>query len=309
MRPSRIIGPVAGVILATSIAAEGAQIFFVVTNSNVRFLNGSFQYAYAGVYDSIAGEDHENNTTGAAYPGGVATRHVQKVGNAFAPEAQVKGVTTGPGGGTLYGSGWGTFGVGYLPGVGNLSICQLNPTGLALGWETARAQISWVDPMTFSVTPGAPLWLGSTPCDGLDPTLPNGVASSSYSITNYVNTDIPGFASLYTLIVNMSSATPGQVVVSFTSNPLLGLNDAAITANLESGFSYDPATGNYSFNSTGQEIDMPLDVPADVTSATFTIGEGEEGDGTVPEPSAFAMFSLGSLSLLACKRRRQKAKA
>ena len=107
----------------------------------------------------------------------------------------------------------------------------------------------------------------------------------------------------------MSSATPGQVVVSFTSNPLLGLNDAAITANLESGFSYDPATGNYSFNSTGQEIDMPLDVPADVTSATFTIGEGEEGDGTVPEPSAFAMFSLGSLSLLACKRRRQKAKA
>jgi hypothetical protein len=102
------------------------------------------------------------------------------------------------------------------------------------------------------------------------------------------------------------------VGVSFTSNPRLGLNDAAITANLLRGFAYDPATGDYSFNPTGQEIDATLTVPDGVSEITITDGMGVEDTataGVVPEPSTFTLVCFGTIGLLAYAGRRRKAKA
>jgi hypothetical protein len=103
------------------------------------------------------------------------------------------------------------------------------------------------------------------------------------------------------------------VGVSFTSNPLLGLNNAAITAELLSGFAYDPATGDYSFNPTGQEIDASLTVPEGVSDITITDGMSVEDTstaGAVPEQSStLALLGLSTLSLLAFDLRWRIAKA
>jgi hypothetical protein len=107
----------------------------------------------------------------------------------------------------------------------------------------------------------------------------------------------------------MSSQTPGQVGISFTSNPLLGLDDAAITSQLESGFTYDSTTGDYSFHPTGQEIDVTFTVPDGISTVNITTGNNAELDASaVPEPSTFAVLCIGALGMLADAKRR-KAKA
>ncbi len=136
----------------------------------------------------------------------------------------------------------------------------------------------------------------------------NETYSSTFSTS--AQTDLPEFSSLFSLSVQTSSATPGNVAVSFTSNPLLGLDDAAIASNVASGFQYDPTTGDYSFDPTGQEIDATLTVPDGVSSVSVTSGMGDELDASVvPEPSAFALAGIGVISLLGYEWRRRNAKA
>jgi hypothetical protein len=171
---------------------------------------------------------------------------------------------------------------------------------------------SWTvfDPWAGNVNPGDQITVSFIPTNSLgvifpDPN-PSEVDSSTFSA--FAQTDIPGLSSLFSLSIQMNSATPGQVGISFTSNPLLGLNDAAITSQLESGFTYDSATGDYSFDPTGEEIDATFTVPAGVSSATITTGMEDELDASVPEPSTVALLGLGTLGLLAYEWRR-KAKA
>jgi hypothetical protein len=63
--------------------------FNIGTNNGVRFLGGSFSYAYAYVYDSYAGYGRgENNVGPVSYPGGIGTAAYDVTGWYYAPHAQ-----------------------------------------------------------------------------------------------------------------------------------------------------------------------------------------------------------------------------
>ena len=286
----------AGLCSALSLlAAEppGAE-FLLKTNAGVRFAGGSFSYAYAYAFDSIPGGQAINNVGPVSYPGGISAGPIDKTGIAFTAHAEVAAsVALSP------------FGVTTTM-IPNRYITALGP----LSWESAVAHASCKDPVTLDVGPGAQLTLSFLPDTGMGAAIPNTPpAAFSSSFMAYANTDIPGFASLYSLFIQMSSATPGQVGVTFSSNPLLGLNDAAIKSELESGFTYDSATGDYSFNPTGQEIDATLTVPDGVSVVNIITEIDAEVDATVPEPSTLALVSFGTLSLLTYAGWRRKAKA
>ena len=174
-------------------------------------------------------------------------------------------------------------------------------------------EATFLDPATFSVIPGGQTTISFIPDASLGVNSVVNATTWSSTFSASMQSDAPGLASLFSLSVNISSATPGLVGVSFTSNPLLGLNNAAITAELLSGFAYDPATGDYSFNPTGQEIDASLTVPEGVSDITITDGMSVEDTstaGAVPEQSStLALLGLSTLSLLAFDLRWRIAKA
>jgi hypothetical protein len=259
----------------------------------VSFLGGSFSYAYAYALDSNDGSGVKNNVGPVSYPGMISAGPFDEKGITFEAYAYSDAIqyATPKGQATQF-TPW-------------RWVTPLGP----IVYEYAVAHASGQDPMTLSVSPGAQLTLSFMPAAGMGVTIPNASpAVFSSSFTAYADTDIPAFASLFSLSVNMSSLTPGQVNVNFSSNPLLGLNDAAITSELMSGFTYDSTTGDYSFDPTGQEIDATLTVPDGVSVVNITDGVDAEMDASVPEPSTLALVGIGVISLLACAKRRKEAK-
>jgi hypothetical protein len=193
-------------------------------------------------------------------------------------------------------------------GGGISSIAPPNTFGV----ELAYIEHSSHDPLTFNVNPGDQMTVSFTPTAALGVSFPNGNPNAvySYSFSTYAQTDLSALASLFSLSINMSSTTPGQVGVNFTSNPLLGLNDAAITSELLSGFQYN--SGTYSFDPTGEAINATFTVPDGVSEVTVSTGMDDESQASidiVPEPSTVALLGIGAVSLLAREWHRRTAKA
>jgi hypothetical protein len=255
------------------------------------FESGGFATLTASAYDSDVGTYTGNGPASMPYPGDYATPTEIASGTHYTATVAANAVSAITGNQDT----WESY--AYPCNVAK------NASGPTHG---EKASVSWnaIDPVTMSVNPGDQIPVSLTLTSGLGMTFPDAAPNDSYSSTfsAFAQTDAPGLASLFSLSIGMSSATPGIVAVNFTSNPLLGLNDAAIISQLVGGFSYDNTTGDYSFNPTGQEIDATLTVPDGVSSLNVTTGYGDELDvSVVPEPSTttLALLGLGTLSLLA----------
>ncbi len=192
------------------------------------------------------------------------------------------------------------------------NITPVPGSGLSGTRETAIAIWQVHDPVTMSVQPGDSLSVALQLTNDLGLIVPQSGPRITYSAQFAADsgTNLPGYANLFDLSISLSSATPGIPAVTFSSNPLLGLNDAAISSDLTSRFSYNVSTGNYAFDSSGLSLDATLLVPTGASSVTVTTSLGDELDASAsatPEPSSFVNASIAivmSLSFWYWKRHR-----
>lgn len=273
-----------------SLAQINPGMFTITSPTNfirIGAWGGGFTYCAANAFDSLHPPSVHSSDPNlpVAYPGNVYSGVAETFGDhwpvveAWATGSAQIGINPNAQGGVFWS---GTFNT-YAP-----------PTG---PW-TFESMTTWggvKDPVTANVNPGDPITVSFTPTSALGmvfPDDPNAVYSSTFSA--FAQTDLPGLASLYSLSIQMSSAKPGDVVVSFTSNPLLGLNDAAIISELVRGFQYNSTTGDYSFDPTGEAISATFTVPASVSSLIVTTGMDSEQNASVgvPEPSTMIAGAL-----------------
>jgi hypothetical protein len=128
-----------------------------------------------------------------------------------------------------------------------------------------------------------------------------------------VNTDagsnLPGLASFFTLSMSLDGSNPGDLSISFISNPLLGLNDGAIENSIRAHLMFDSSTGTYSNTSDFNYLSLILTAPATENEVAFswnTSASAMAGPAPVPEPSTLTLLGLGTTSLLGYGWRRRK---
>jgi hypothetical protein len=165
--------------------------------------------------------------------------------------------------------------------------------------ETATATWHVSDPVLLHVLPGDHVGVSVELSGGLGMIFPTVDPKSMFlgsKFTASAGTDLPEYTDLYFLSIGLTNAAQGAAV-QFTSNPLLGLNDAAIASDLAGRFAYDASTGNYGFAPTGLSLGASLTVPAGVSQVTVSTSLGDELDAAatgVPEPSPLALAGLAA---------------
>ena len=122
------------------------------------------------------------------------------------------------------------------------------------------------------------------------------LAGSDFAITS----DIPGLESLCTLSLAATGqiSSPSDVAISFTSNPKLGLNDAAIQSSLVSGGIL--SAGHFSM---GGPLDFNFTISStssfSVTDVLDSYAADNETSVTVPVPLPPAFWPvMGTFSLM-----------
>ena len=130
---------------------------------------------------------------------------------------------------------------------------------------------------------------------------------ASYRFTGGSNR--PGFESLFDLFIMLEQL--GPLSVDFTSNPALGLSDAAIEdavrAALQSGFN----AADHSF-SLASDLDLfTFTVPGIMGGETYEMSTLWHGAvEVVPEPSSVCLLASGIPALIVCwNQRRRKEKS
>jgi hypothetical protein len=172
----------------------------------------------------------------------------------------------------------------------------LAPTGVT--GETASASWSAKDPMNFELlSEGDLLEVTFTPdAQGWDISL-LGSGSESWSSAGFsgsASTTLAGYEDLFGWSFLADSSQPGVVGGAFFSNPLLGWDDAALTAGILARFTYDSALNDFSFDATGLSFGAEIAVPAGVSSVSVTtsLGATLTASSAVPE-STSSLFLLG----------------
>src|SRR5262249_40206607 len=80
--------------------------------------------------------------------------------------------------------------------------------------------------------------------------------------SGFARTDLAGYEDLFSWDIRLNQS--GQAAVSFTSNPRLGLGDAAIRADILARYTFDPDTGDFLFDGgSSYQLSATFSVPAD----------------------------------------------
>jgi hypothetical protein len=128
--------------------------------------------------------------------------------------------------------------------------------------------------------------------------------SSGFAESDFLMTStIPGLQSLVTFNLGAAGqiSTSGDVGISFTSNPLLGLNDSAIQSELQSAGVVSP--GQFS-------LAGPVEFSFTITSdQAYSVDDYSESYAVadVPEPSTLALVGSGVVGLLGYAWRKRRA--
>jgi hypothetical protein len=183
---------------------------------------------------------------------------------------------------------------------GNKANCGNNPNG-----ENAKATATVTDPWSFAAQ-SADLTFEQivTFSDGLSlEAFATGADFAAAGIIAEETTDLDNLGMLWELIWSTDSTHPGVSEVTFWSNPILGLDDAAITSSFDLLLSGDPTTGLSMLTQTFS-FDYQLTIPANtVAEFSSSVMYGADGSTGAPEPSTFLMAILGATFLVAGKVR------
>lgn len=217
-----------------------------------------------------------------------ATNQTTSTGFKFEARSKVSVAVTGV---TAANASWDVTAADY-------GIMVIGPTGLIA--ETATASWKVADPMDFSgFAPGDALSVGFTPESGgwdLSLTDPSDSFSSA-AISGFAGTDLAGYGKLFEWSFWASTGQLGVIQGAFTSNPLLGWDDAAITTDLKSRFSYDSVLNDFVFDSAGLMLEAEITVPTGVSSVSVTTSLGSDLVASVSVPDAATTTSLLILGL------------
>lgn len=180
----------------------------------------------------------------------------------------------------------------------DFGIMVIAPTGVVN--ETATASWKVADPMDFSgLVPNDVFSVGfNLGSGGWDLALTDPSDSfSSAAISGFAGTNLEGWGKLFEWSFWASSGQLGVIQGAFSSNPLLGWDDAAITSNLKSRFSYDPMLNDFVFDSAGLMLEAEITVPEGISSVSVTTSLGSDLVASVSVPDSGATTSLLLLGL------------
>jgi hypothetical protein len=132
-------------------------------------------------------------------------------------------------------------------------------TGQGNAGEEARASVQAIDPTTYTnVAPGDEFELTMSPNGEWDGQFPSPRYNyvGTVTFTGSMSCGFLGDLAAWSVTEDQS----GNVGVSFTSNPKLGLNDAGIAQSIKQGFSFDTSQGYGQYTYNG-----PPSITVDVT--------------------------------------------
>lgn len=214
----------------------------------------------------------------------------------YSPTYTTGGLTTGPAASVdsaSFGNGVaGPYGIAsFLPGTPNLVALTAKTNG-ALGAAAAQA----IDPETLS--PGT--YSDYSPTIDLTDLELDGTGDSA--AVNFYATDSRFSTPLWYLSIWASGQLNGDsdLNISFTSNPLLGLNDSLVAANVLS----DLTVGNGQAFST---LPITLFTATYIVNQQITYSQDVVGYAdAVPEPASWALL-CGGIAAMAFWRRTRRA--
>ena len=185
----------------------------------------------------------------------------------------------------------------------DFGINVLAPTGTT--GETAQA--SWVvfDPWFFEPN-GSPFTidLSFTPAEGWSFLFPTFAANEAGAARTRGSaaTNVPGLENLFSWEVLLKSGSL-QPVVSFQSDPDLGLNDASISSQIAQRYTFDSTTNTWSFSTSNFALAASFEIDGS-RSLALTTTMGSDLTMSVPEPATLTLIGLGMFAV-ACSRRLQ----
>jgi hypothetical protein len=116
--------------------------------------------------------------------------------------------------------------------------------------------------------------------------------SAQAEVDASAGSNIPGLSSLFSFSMTVSGLDPSHPVINFSSNPLLGLNDTAITNQILSGLTFDPSQGLYSLSSSFNYLDFVVTVPSNQDEVEFSYNTNGNASASLPEPSTFGLLGI-----------------
>jgi hypothetical protein len=127
-------------------------------------------------------------------------------------------------------------------------------------------------------------------------------AGAAANITTDVGSNIPGLENFFSLTMGQDGDNPSAIKVKFSSNPRLGLEDAAVESNITSHLIFDSLTSTYRLDADLQYAVIAVTVPIGQDIATFTWNTRAMVAASIPEPSSLVLLSSGFAALLCCRK-------
>ncbi len=193
------------------------------------------------------------------------------------------------------------FGMGIVGLTTTGTFAKINPIGKDTGYATALVD----DPVTYSNTSGQPIHLTYGLGSGFAIGSFAAPGTTGYEASQFMavaGSDIPGLTSLFTLEISTTTLEPGNVSVDFVSNPLLGLNDAAIDSLILGNLTLDASTGDYVTSGAFNYVDTTVTVPVGQDTASFSYDASVAAQGGVPEPTSIVLGIIGLFTCLVVHR-------
>ena len=129
------------------------------------------------------------------------------------------------------------------------------------------------------------------------------------SISTSAGSNISGLEIFFSWSLALDGQDPSKLVFSFNSNPLLGLNDTAITNSFLSHLVFNPADGSYLLTSDFDYASFSVTVPAGQERVALTWDSDAIAEASgVSEPATIFLLSIGLAGVAAKERSRRNCR-
>jgi hypothetical protein len=122
--------------------------------------------------------------------------------------------------------------------------------------------------------------------------------------------NIPGLETFFSWTLALNGSDPSQLSLNFSSNPLLGLNDALVRTTILSNLVFDAVAGSYTLPNDLDYASFMLTVANGQDNVAFTWDTNAQAEAaTIPEPSTLALVCTGMAGLIRPTLRKRQSRA